>query len=99
MPPYTNRPQVWVGPAQEHGHRGVGFVLLVILLILVAALIGYVAARLTVGRGSAPPPAVPEVSDEPLALLRLRYARGEIDRDSFLQASSDLGGLPPPAAA
>ena len=41
--------------------------------------------------------------EEPLAILRLRYARGEISRDEFVQASTDLGAppgaepAPPPA--
>jgi len=95
--PYPNRGQIFVGPARDHGHRGIGFVLLIILLIALAALIGFVAARMA-ARGQAAPAAVP-ADDEPLALLRLRYARGEIDRETFLQTSADLGGLPPPATA
>lgn len=35
--------------------------------------------------------------DEALDALRLRYARGEITRDEFLQANQDLGGPEPPA--
>jgi uncharacterized membrane protein len=31
-------------------------------------------------------------------LVRLRYARGEIDRETFLQVSQDLGGSGPPPA-
>jgi uncharacterized membrane protein len=35
--------------------------------------------------------------DEALETLRLRYARGDITREEFLQASKDLGGpLSPP---
>ena len=35
--------------------------------------------------------------DEALATLRMRYARGEVSRDEFLQASDDLGApVPPP---
>jgi len=33
-------------------------------------------------------------NDDPLELVRMRYARGEIDRDQYLQASRDLGGRP-----
>jgi uncharacterized membrane protein len=42
-----------------------------------------------------------EGGDAALEALRLRYARGEITREEFLQATDDLGGpappLPPPA--
>ena len=31
---------------------------------------------------------------DPLELLRMRYARGEIDRDAFLQGTSDLTEKP-----
>jgi uncharacterized membrane protein len=40
-----------------------------------------------------------DAGDEALAALRLRYARGEITREEFLQANQDLGGgslLPEP---
>ncbi len=93
-----NRPEVWVGP--QHDHRGVGFFVLIVLLFALAALVGYVVARFAAGRAVRPAAAGPAAgADEPLALLRLRYARGEIDRETFLQTSADLGGLPPPAAA
>jgi putative membrane protein len=36
--------------------------------------------------------------DGALEAVRLRYARGEIDRDEFVQRSRDLGASPPPAA-
>jgi putative membrane protein len=38
--------------------------------------------------------------DQALEALRLRYARGEVTREEFLQASEDLGGAtPPPSSA
>lgn len=43
---------------------------------------------------------------DPLAFARMRYARGEIDRDTYVQLTQDLGGQPdveppppPPASA
>ncbi|MGH8947592.1 MAG: hypothetical protein ACRDXF_01945 [Acidimicrobiia bacterium] len=36
--------------------------------------------------------------DEALDAIRLRYARGELTRDEFLQVNKDLGGPDPPAA-
>ena len=44
-------------------------------------------SRETAGRG-----------DEALEALRLRYARGEVSREEFIQASEDLGGAPTPPA-
>ena len=44
----------------------------------------------------APPAPVTGVAgspDDALALVRLRYARGEMSRDDFLQTSTDLGGV------
>jgi uncharacterized membrane protein len=37
--------------------------------------------------------------DEALDAVRLRYARGELTREEFLQVSTDLGGPEPPPAA
>jgi uncharacterized membrane protein len=36
-------------------------------------------------------------ADEALDAVRLRYARGEMTREEFLQANKDLGGPEPPA--
>lgn len=36
--------------------------------------------------------------DEALDAVRLRYARGEMTRDEFLQVTKDLGGPEPPPA-
>lgn len=84
-----------------HGGDGphvFAWLLFVILLALLVGLIFVVAARLGGARWgwSAPPPVGPRTGDDPLELLRLRYARGEVDRETFLQASQDLGGIPPP---
>jgi uncharacterized membrane protein len=73
-----------------------------LFLSLVALLIGLavlVLTRFTITQRSPAPPA-PTVSlragEDPQELVRLRYARGEIDRETFLQVSQDLGGNPPP---
>jgi uncharacterized membrane protein len=42
-------------------------------------------------------PALPTHADQALAEVRLRYARGEIDREEFVRRSHDLGGSVPPA--
>ncbi len=48
--------------------------------------------------GAAPHPGQPLESPEDPAIreIRLRYARGEIDRDAFIATLADLGGSPPP---
>lgn len=43
--------------------------------------------------GGGPPIAAPD--DAALAHARMRYANGEIDRDTFLAIWTDLGGAPP----
>ena len=47
------------------------------------------------GRPTAPPPPAAPARDPALEQVRMRYARGEIDRETFLQLSRDLGGEPP----
>jgi putative membrane protein len=75
-------------------------VLLVLLaLMVVAALVAFLVVRIANRR--VPPPsgfalAGPPMSDPALSQLRLRYARGEISRDDYLQTSADLGAQPPP---
>jgi putative membrane protein len=46
--------------------------------------------------GVASPVPAPPARDPALAELRLRYARGEIDRDEYLTRAVDLGDVPPP---
>jgi putative membrane protein len=71
--------------------------LLPFLLFLVLIGVGiWAVVRLT----SRPAPSVPAAApvapprgpDPALEEVRLRYARGEIDRDEFVQRSRDLGG-------
>jgi putative membrane protein len=88
------------GPYVEMHHGGghPWFGLLVFLLLLgtlvFAALAFWRTARQPepVASRAAPVPAGP---DPALAELRLRYARGEIDRDDYLQRATDLGGAAP----
>ncbi len=84
----------------EHGGDPHMWGWLFVVLVL-AALIGlavFLAMRYT-GRRPAPTVAQGAAAlEEPLAVLRMRYARGEVSRDEFLQASVDLGGGPAPVA-
>jgi putative membrane protein len=83
----------------NHGHRPLRLLALVLFVALVVAVIWLVvhevrrrrAVPLAVGGAIAVvPPA-----DSALEQLRMRYARGEIDRDEYLQRLRDLGGTPP----
>jgi uncharacterized membrane protein len=81
----------------HHGGLVFGWLLGAVFLVLLVGLAVYLAAGLTRARlapqhsagagGHAQP-------DDPLAILRLRYARGELSRDEFLRANEDLGGAP-----
>jgi uncharacterized membrane protein len=84
-----------------HGGDGphvFAWLLFALLLALLVGLIIVVAARW--GRplrsSAAPAPLALKSGDDPQELVRLRYARGEIDRETFLQVSQDLGGGPRP---
>ncbi len=92
------------GPAYfvHHAHHGHPFLWLVLLIVLIA-LAGFAlyvlirtirmpGANALVGPGSAV-----ALGDNALELVRLRYAKGEIDRDEFVRVSTDLGAPPAPA--
>jgi putative membrane protein len=68
---------------------------LIVLLLLAAVVLG----ALSLWRSYRNPPAqnvsAPPVRDPALAELRLRYARGEVDRDEYLRRAADLGDVPP----
>jgi len=91
-------------------HRGRPFVgVLLLLLILVLVVLGVVLIVRLVRRpdrpGAAswvpgPSPSPPSGQLDPVySELRMRYARGEIGRDEFLQRAADLGYGAAPAGA
>lgn len=91
----SNLLAVWLG---GRGFRpwdyGVGLRLLALLMFfafLALLIVGVVLLwqrNARSGAGSRP--------DGALDTLRMRYARGEMTREEFLQASADLGGPEPP---
>jgi putative membrane protein len=88
----------------ENGHRHAdhpfGWLLMFVVLALVVALIVWIVLRVIGSRGSQAQSATAETAhDDALELVRMRYARGEIDREVFLRTTADLGGAPEPLAA
>jgi putative membrane protein len=81
------------------GHPWVSLVLFVLLLaaLAFAALTFWRTSRQPVRVAAPPPPPSAPARDPALAELRLRYARGEIDRDEYLQRATDLGDVVPVA--
>ena len=84
---------------QEHLYGGTpwfAWFLLALLLVVLIGLAVFVFSRLAGSHAPRLLPAVgPAPADDPLTVLRLRYARGEIARDEFVQTSKDLGAPPP----
>ncbi len=91
------------------GPSAYGWTVFALQLVIVLGIVWLLASLLLGGRlGRGKPaaatagPALPSRrGDDPLAVLRMRYAKGEIEREQYLQASADLGGgdesEPPPA--
>jgi putative membrane protein len=79
---------------QDGWHDGgvaFGWLHLLLLLALIGAVVFVVMMLLRMRQpGVIAPPSAPRV-DQALAELRLRYARGEIDRDDYLRRAVDLG--------
>ena len=73
--------------------HGLLTLLLIVVLVIVLfrhrpAPYGYLAGVPLPATGTPPVPA----RSEALAILEARYARGEIQRDEYLQKKADLGG-------
>lgn len=75
-----------------------GWLIFAVLLGLLVLAVVYAFTRMGVGARTRLAPAAPAQLDDPLGILRMRYARGELSREEFLQASEDLGPPPTPAA-
>lgn len=85
----------------HHQHPLLRVMIAMVVIIAIAALVAYLAVRITSRRLSPLPAVVPAGApsqDAALQQLRLRYARGEISRTDYLQAAADLGApmSPPP---
>jgi uncharacterized membrane protein len=76
----------WYGP----GHVVVA---LLIAAFLVLGLV-WLLRRLPSRDAGGAPAVAPEVVDPAVAELRMRYARGEVDRDTYVRSIADLTGRP-----
>src|SRR5690348_4108557 len=86
-----------------HGGPGVlGVIFFVVLLALAIVAIVALVRMLRTPRPLIAAPAGPALArgeDSALAELRMRYARGDIERDDFLARMRDLGGVAPETQA
>jgi uncharacterized membrane protein len=92
------------GPRYAHDAWWYGPLHVVLLLLLIALLVVgvvWLVRRLQIGSAAVPAvaagttaalPVAGPAADPALAALRLRYARGEVSRDDYLQAIEDLTG-------
>jgi len=95
-PPPQAHDDWWSGPLHA--------IAIVLLLILLVAGVVWLLRRLSPQVAQATSPAlVPAaaggaaLADDPaVALLRMRYARGEVSRDDYRNAIEDLGGVATP---
>jgi putative membrane protein len=71
-----------------------GLLTLIVVVVLLVVLFRHHPAPYPYPAGRVPPPVpgVPPARSEALAILEARYARGEIQRDEYLQKKADLGG-------
>jgi putative membrane protein len=71
-----------------------GMLTLVLIVVLLVVLFRHKPAPYAYPAGAAPGTATPPdpSRSEALAILEARYARGEIQRDEYLQKKGDLGG-------
>jgi uncharacterized membrane protein len=80
----------------DHGDPHLlGWLIFAALLALLVLAVVYAFTRMGVGTRPRVALGGPAHADDALGVLRLRYARGELTREDYLQASEDLG-VPPP---
>jgi putative membrane protein len=96
-PEFVHHDAWWAGPA----HLLPLLLLAVLIIVLVWGVLRLTSqGALTiagVGGSAGPQPGAPP-RDQALDELRVRYARGEVDRTDYLERSADLGGSPIPDA-
>jgi uncharacterized membrane protein len=83
--------------AHRGGHPWIGPLILLVLFgaLLFAAFVFWRTLEARTVTTTVAPPASDGARDPALAELRLRYARGEIDRNEYLVRATDLGEVVP----
>jgi uncharacterized membrane protein len=82
-----------------HGNATLEWATFALVLLLVLTVGAMLIARFAGGRGrrhSGPTTTQHGGPPDPLDVLRMRFANGQISRDEFLQATSDLTAVPQP---
>ncbi len=82
----------------------VGWVIPLVVFLAIVGLVVWAVLRVTSSPRAMPaspmPPApLPSAPDRALEEVRFQYARGQIDREEYLQRTQDLGGSPGEAPA
>ncbi len=89
-------------PPAQHVHHGwwsvVHLAVPLFLFLIVIGVVVWAVLYLTSHRGPVAAVAGPPARDPAMEELRIRYARGELAREEFVQRSTDLGGAPPAVA-
>ena len=104
-PPFRNRGGTFFDPAYHHGGpSALAWTIFALQLLLVLGLGALLVSALAGPRvrpwarpfpGPSRPPSGPQPGrPDPLEVVRMRYARGELSRDDYLQATRDLGDTP-----
>jgi uncharacterized membrane protein len=112
QPPFPMQRGFGFGRVVELHHGGGGpleWTIFALLLVLIALVVAQLTATLLRPRHRGPMWGMrhkgpgPWGPPDPLAFARMRYARGEIDRDAHTHLTQDLGAepdvVPPPAPA
>lgn len=99
-PRRPDRPNLNASPANDIDYRPV---IILFGLLITAALVTLIVLQLRKNRPatlttSAYTPPAAATGSNPLEILKVRYAKGEITRDEYLTASSDLNGAGAPAS-
>jgi uncharacterized membrane protein len=91
--PFQNRGGTFVYPGGPHhgGPSALAWTIFALELLLLLGIAGLLAS--TFG-GRLRRPAIAAPHDDALETVRMRYARGDLSRDDYVQAVRDLGGTP-----
>jgi uncharacterized membrane protein len=87
---------LWAGRGIEMWGNGYAFRWFAVLLFLGFLVLVAVGVALLWRRGVGQASGPGSSPDDALGTIRMRYAKGEMTREEFIQANADLGGSQPP---